>query len=96
MANASTFSCIPDAVFITGLSAGGNLAIGTTLKAIDGGYGDKIKGLVAIVPVTIHPDVVPAEYKSMHTSYEEHSTDTVNSQSAMGAFFGKSAILFWC
>lgn len=36
---------------------------------------DTIKGVVAMVPATLHYDNVPAEYKSLYKSYEENATD---------------------
>jgi acetyl esterase/lipase len=79
-----------------GASAGGGLTLGTTLRALDEGWGkDKIKGCVAIVPVTVHPDAVPQDVKEKgeYVSYEKHGLNSVNTASAMQAFFGLSAPL---
>lgn len=74
-------------VVLIGASAGGNLAFGTALRLIDRGMGDKVKGVVALVPVTIHPDAVADEMKAQYTSYEEHAENTVNTKSAMMTFW---------
>lgn len=76
-------------LLLAGSSAGGNLAISTALRLIDDGLGDKVSGICAMVPVTVHPDAVPAELKSRYTSYDEHAEHTVNSKSAMEGFFSK-------
>lgn len=71
---------------LLGGSAGGNLAFATALKFIDEGKGSSVQGIVALVPVTIHPSAVPAELKSKYTAYEEHAEHTVNTKSAMEVF----------
>jgi versiconal hemiacetal acetate esterase len=76
-------------VVIIGGSAGGNLAIGSALKLIDEGKGAAISGVVALVPVTIHPDAVPDHLKSKFTAYEENADFTLNTKSAMLAFWGE-------
>ncbi|KAL5350350.1 hypothetical protein ACLOAV_003917 [Pseudogymnoascus australis] len=74
-------------VFTIGGSAGGGLALGLALNLIDAGLGETVKGVVALVPVTVHPDACPAELKSGFTSYEENAEYTINTNSAMRAFF---------
>ncbi|KAL4876537.1 Alpha/Beta hydrolase protein [Aspergillus karnatakaensis] len=76
-------------ILLTGPSAGGNLSFGTALKLIDQGRGDIVKGVVALVPVTIHPDLVSAEITAagLYDSYDINADATVNSKSAMSAFF---------
>lgn len=74
-------------VVLIGASAGGNLAFGTALRLIDRGMADQVKGVVALVPVTIHPDAVPGEMEARYTSYEEHAENTVNTKSAMMTFW---------
>lgn len=76
-------------IVLTGASAGGNLAISTALRMIDEGLGDKVRGIAALVPVTIHPDAVPEEYKARYTAYEEHAEHTVNTKDAMITFFSE-------
>ncbi|KIW09160.1 uncharacterized protein PV09_00095 [Verruconis gallopava] len=85
--NAESLGGVAGKVFIGGASAGGNLVFTTALRIIDEGLGSSIVGLAAQVPVTIHPDLVPADLKSKYTSYVEHAEHTVNTSSAMRAFF---------
>lgn len=85
--NASSLGGTIGKAFICGASAGANLAFGTALRLIDEGLGSSVAGVVAQVPVSIHPDLIPGELKSRYTSYEEHAEHTVNSKSAMRAFW---------
>lgn len=87
--NATTLGGIKGKIFTAGVSAGGQLALGIALKAIDEGYGDALVGVIAQVPATIHPDGVPKELKSKWTSYQEHAEHTINSAEAMKSFWGK-------
>jgi versiconal hemiacetal acetate esterase len=72
---------------IGGASAGGGMAFGVVLRLIDDGLASSVAGLVAQVPVTVHPDLVPADLKSKYKSFDEQSGHTVNSKSAMYAFW---------
>lgn len=74
-------------VVLIGASAGGNLAFGTALRLIDQGMANRVQGVVALVPVTIHPNAVPEHLKSRYQSYEEHAEHTVNTKSAMLTFW---------
>lgn len=65
------------------------MVFSTALRLIDDGLGDKVKGLVSMAPVTVHPDAVPDQLKGRYTSYEEHAEHTVNTKDAMAAFFGE-------
>lgn len=85
--NSSSLGGTIGKAFICGASAGANLAFGTALRLIDEGLGSSVAGLVAQVPVSIHPDLIPEDLKSRYTSYEEHAEHTVNSKSAMRAFW---------
>lgn len=75
-----------DKFIITGASAGGNLALSTALKTIDSGLGGNLIGVIAQVPVTVHPDAVPEDLKSKYTAYDKHAEHTVNTASAMDSF----------
>ena len=77
-------------ITLIGASAGGGTAFSTALKLIDEGLAAQVAGVAAMVPVTVHPDAVPSDLKAKYTSYEEHAEHTVNTKSAMEAFFGKS------
>lgn len=74
-------------IFTAGVSAGGQLALGLALKAIDEGLGGALIGVIALVPATVHPKGVPEELKSKWTSYKEHAEHTINSESAMNSFW---------
>lgn len=88
--NTSYLNTTPGQVFTIGGSAGGGLALGVALKLIDAELGDTVKGIVSLVPVTVHPDACPEELKSEYTSYDENSEKTLNTNSGMRAFFGES------
>ncbi|KAL4926334.1 alpha/beta hydrolase [Aspergillus undulatus] len=75
-------------VILIGASAGGNLAFGAALKLIDQGKGELVKGVIALVPVTVHPDAVPAVKKGQYTAYDDNADATVNTRSAMWTFLG--------
>ncbi|KAF2430457.1 hypothetical protein EJ08DRAFT_589122, partial [Tothia fuscella] len=85
--NVDSLGATPGKAFIAGASAGGGSTFGLALKLIDAGMKDTIVGLVAQVPVTVHPDLIPEELKSQYMSYEEHAEHTINSKSAMYAFW---------
>ncbi|KAH7121047.1 Alpha/Beta hydrolase protein [Dendryphion nanum] len=87
MKNAKALGGIDGKIFTTGVSAGGQLALGIALKAIDEGYGDALVGVVAQMPATVHPKGVPQELKSQWVSYEEHAEHTIDTASAMEAFW---------
>ncbi|KAF1990417.1 alpha/beta-hydrolase [Aulographum hederae CBS 113979] len=72
--------------FLAGASAGGGSALGLALKMIDLGRKDEIVGVVAQIPVTCDPSVVPEGLKARYTSYDECKEMTVNTASAMEAF----------
>ncbi|KAK4941419.1 hypothetical protein LTR10_018688 [Elasticomyces elasticus] len=74
-------------ITLIGASAGGGLAFSTALRLIDDGLAAQITGVAAMVPVTVHPNAVPSDQKAKYTSYEEHAEHTVNTKSAMEAFF---------
>jgi len=86
--NSEYLKTTPNAAITFGTSAGGNLALATALKLIDAGKSDTLKGVVAVVPVTVWKDAVPADMKSKYTSYDEHAEHTINTKSGMEAFFG--------
>jgi versiconal hemiacetal acetate esterase len=90
LSHASELGADPEAgILIAGSSAGGGMAFSTALRLIDDGLGDKVKGVVSMAPVTVHPDAIPEELRERYTSYEEHAEHTVNTKDAMEAFFGE-------
>jgi versiconal hemiacetal acetate esterase len=86
--NSSLLNTTPNKAIVFGTSAGGNLALCTALRLIDEGKADTLNGVVAVVPVTVAPEVVPKSLKPKYTSYTEHDTHTINTASAMKAFLG--------
>lgn len=90
--NAKELGGIEGKIFTAGVSAGGQLALGLALKAIDEGLGDSIVGVVAQVPATVHPAGVPEELKSKYTSMDEHKDHTIDTADALHAFWGQYSI----
>lgn len=78
-----------DKFLTSGVSAGGQIAFGVALMAIDQGLNDKLVGVVGLIPATVHPDGVPADLESKYTSYKEHDNHTINTDAAMRCFWGK-------
>ncbi|KAI0783539.1 alpha/beta hydrolase fold-domain-containing protein [Abortiporus biennis] len=79
-------------LLIGGCSAGGNIAAALALRARDDPYFGKEEGKVITgqflqVPVVIHPDVIPAEYKSELLSYEQNKNAPVLTAQDMYAFW---------
>lgn len=72
---------------LMGTSAGGNLAFSTALRLASRGLGHTIKGIVALAPVTVHPDAVPAGMKEHYSAYEENTDKTINTGPAMLSWF---------
>lgn len=77
-------------VVLMGGSAGATFALGTALKLIEDGELERLKGIVACQPMTLHPDAVPDQFRDQYSSYDEHATNTLNSAQGMRAFFGKA------
>ncbi|KAL4890671.1 alpha/beta hydrolase fold-domain-containing protein [Aspergillus ambiguus] len=73
-------------ILLTGTSAGGNLAFGAALRLIDQGMAEKVKGVLAMVPLTVHPDAVPEKHKMKYTSMDEHADNTINTKLGMRTF----------
>ena len=88
--HAESLGALPGKAAIMGGSAGATLALGTALKAIDAGQGNAVQGVVAVVPISCHPDAVPVELRSQYKSYDEHAQHTINTKSAMNVFLGRS------
>ncbi|KAL4917417.1 Alpha/Beta hydrolase protein [Aspergillus aurantiobrunneus] len=73
-------------VSFIGASAGGNLAFSTALALIEKGLGDRVQGVIALAPITVHPDAVPQHKQAQYTSYRENDRVTINTGSAMRTF----------
>jgi versiconal hemiacetal acetate esterase len=78
-------------VLLMGGSAGANLAFGVALRLVDAGVGDKVRGIVALVPCTVHPDAVPEDKKEHFTAHQENAFRTVNTSAAMKCFLDSYA-----
>lgn len=87
--NAKALGGVEGKIFTSGTSAGGQLALGIALKAIDEGLGGSLVGTVALVPATVHPKAVPEELKSKYTSMKEHAEHTIDTANAMDTFWSK-------
>ncbi|KAJ0423076.1 Alpha/Beta hydrolase protein [Aspergillus carlsbadensis] len=87
--NASQLKGDQDAFFSIGGSAGGGLAL-----AVANHYAQQpdtkkyIKGVVALVPLTLHWDNVPAQFEKDYRSYTENATDVpIIDGSSMKTFY---------
>ena len=78
--------------YTIGGSAGGGLALEVANRLVkDPSKRNNIKGVAAIVPVALHFDNVPAEYKSLYKSYEENEKDVpIIDKNSMKIFFDHS------
>jgi acetyl esterase/lipase len=61
--NASRFSASADKAVIMGGSSGANLSCAVTLSMVGKEPGLKPRGLVVACSSTIHPSIIPEEYK---------------------------------
>lgn len=50
-----------------------------------------VKGVAAVAPMTLHPDNVPSEYRSMYNSYQEFKTDSPCIDDCSMRYFFKAA-----
>ncbi|OJJ65608.1 hypothetical protein ASPBRDRAFT_35807 [Aspergillus brasiliensis CBS 101740] len=87
--NASQLKGDQDAFFSIGGSAGGGLALAVANHYAQQPDTDKyIKGVVALVPLTLHWDNVPAEFQEDYRSYVENATDVpIIDGSSMRTFY---------
>lgn len=70
--NASSYGGDQNKFFTIGGSAGGGLALEVCNRLVkDSSKRSMIKGVAAIVPLTLHYDHVPEKYKSMYTAYND-------------------------
>ena len=91
--NASQLGGNPAAFFSIGGSAGAGLALAVANHYAQRADGRKyIKGVVALVPLALHWDNVPAEYKGDYTSYDDNADNVpVIDKSTMESFYRKSS-----
>ncbi|KAA8643394.1 hypothetical protein EYZ11_012584 [Aspergillus tanneri] len=76
----------PSSVVLVGGSAGTNFTFGLALKLIDAGLKDKVKGILALVPATVHPNAMPEYKKTRYTEMQENADRTINSSAAMNSW----------
>ncbi|WXC53780.1 hypothetical protein QX201_013423 [Fusarium graminearum] len=73
--NAESIGGDSSKMFTIGTSAGGGLALSTARKIVLAQTTlpvDAIKGVVALCPLTLHYENIPAEHQPQHLSYQEH------------------------
>ncbi|KAI8940716.1 hypothetical protein NX059_001982 [Plenodomus lindquistii] len=93
--NASLFKGNASKIFTMGDSAGGTLALAVTRKTILAQTSlppDVIKGILALVPATFHPEHVPEKYQSDYKAYSENTNVPMINQKSMETFFNLSGI----
>lgn len=89
-ANADALGADQSNYFSVGQSAGGGLALSMANRiTANEGARHHIKGCVAVVPVTLHPDNVPSEYQSQHTAYKDNEDAPVINGDSMRSFYCK-------
>ena len=55
-----------------------------------GSVKNPFKGIIALSPMTLHPDYVPPEYRDLYRSYAEYSVDVpVVDAATMRTYYGK-------
>ncbi|KAB8076556.1 lipase/esteras-like protein [Aspergillus leporis] len=84
--NASKLGGDPNRYFTIGQSAGGNLALATAHLLIEQGRRSEIKGVAALVPLTVHHENVPPHHTDSHRSHQECADGPVNTAHAMATF----------
>lgn len=76
MDNASKINGDPNKIYTIGGSAGGGLAFQVANQVLrDDKLKKTLKGIIALVPLTVHPDNVPEKYKSQYTAFEDNAKD---------------------
>lgn len=85
--NAGSLGGSQESMFAIGASCGGGLAIGAALKYLEHGVmAERVKGIVALAPMTIHPEHVPDEYQSHLKSWEENRDGPIVDYAGMMIF----------
>ncbi|KAK0277449.1 hypothetical protein LTR91_006080 [Friedmanniomyces endolithicus] len=75
--NAASFHGDATKFYTIGGSAGGGLALQLANQVLrDSSLKSSLKGIIAMVPLTLHYDHVPAKYKDMYTAYKDNAKDT--------------------
>ena len=92
--NASSFGGDPEKFWSIGGSAGGGIALQVANKLVqDPNLKGAIKGVAAIVPVTMHYDQVPEELKPKYTAYVENGSGApIIDKKSMELFFDYAGV----
>ena len=92
--NAASYGGDPEKFFTIGGSAGGGLALEVANRLVKKPeLRNAIKGIAAMVPVTLHYDHVPEELKSKHKSYVENGDGAaVIDKKSMAIFFEEAGV----
>ena len=85
--NASSIGGDPEKLFTIGGSAGGQLALAVANRIVATDKKSSLKGVVAMVPATVHYENVPEEYKSQHTSVQDNKEAPVLAKESMDSFY---------
>ncbi|KAJ5811729.1 hypothetical protein N7474_008030 [Penicillium riverlandense] len=73
-ANASSLGADANRLFTIGTSAGATLALLSARKIVSGRSkvpATALSGVIAVSPVTVHPDNIPEKFQAAHNSYKE-------------------------
>lgn len=85
--NAASIGADASKLITMGGSAGGGLALAGANKSIKDGS-NLVKGIVAMVPCSIHPDNVPKSVQPDYKSYEDNAVDVPTiDKSSMQTFY---------
>jgi len=77
----------PNLVLTCGNSAGGNLATVVTRRLRDSGRKERVAAQILRVPVTVHPDVMPAELADPSSSYRFYNDAPILPTKVMDDFW---------
>lgn len=77
----------PNLVLTAGNSAGGNLATVVTRRLRDSGRKERVAAEILRVPVTCHPDVMPADLADPSSSYRYYSDAPILPTKVMDDFW---------
>ncbi|KAI9155742.1 alpha/beta-hydrolase [Paramyrothecium foliicola] len=84
--NAESLGGSKDNMIAIGASCGGGLAISVALKYLEHGVAERVKGIVSLAPMTIHPEHVPEKYRSHLKSWDENRNGPVVDYNGMMVF----------
>lgn len=87
--NITTLNGDPSKLFLIGASVGGGLALSVAFKLLEApqeAQHAQLAGIVALAPITMHPEQVPAEFRPDYTAYEENAEGPLINRAAMYVF----------